>query len=672
MRAAGRTSNLTLMLTPLAQCLILLAGSVLLVTLARRLALPTSMAYLLVGLALGPHALGVVSDSGTVRLLAELGVAFLLFTLGLDFSLPRMLAMRREVFGLGAAQVALTTAVFAGLVHLLSVPWLVAVVLGGAIAMSSTAILLQQLTERSELNRTHGRLAFAMLLFQDLAFVPFLALAAALSAGVHQLLLRQGLVTVLGGVLAIVAVLAAGRWLLRPLLHVIAHSRLRELFTLTVLLVVLSSAWVSHSAGLSFALGAFLAGMMLAETEYRHQVEAVIRPFRDILLGLFFISVGMLLDLRLLGHPSELAAVLLMLVTLLVLKALIAALVTRPFTTSRFKALRTGIVMSIGGEFGVALTTILLQAGLLPGHIGTPVLIAMVLSMLLSPLILNNNKRVARALLAEHGPVRTASEREDAATREIAVRDHVILCGFGRVGQNIARVLESQGFEYIALDLDPARIRAARQAGDPVIFGDSSDEEMLGKAGIGAASAVVISFSDPATSIGIVHSVRRVRPEVPLLVRTPDDTRIEELRAAGATEVVPETFEASLMLVSHVLMLLHVPVSRVVRTLGDIRNSRYAVLRNLLRHGDAGSHDDGSEPREEIKSVVLPPGAWSVGRQLTEVRSHGVEVAFTGVRRHGILGREPAGDTVLRDGDIVVMYGQPEELERAEAVLLAG
>jgi monovalent cation:H+ antiporter-2, CPA2 family len=296
----------------------------------------------------------------------------------------------------------------------------------------------------------------------------------------------------------------------------------------------------------------------------------------------------------------------------------------------------------------------------------------MVLSMLLSPLILNNNKRVARALLAEHGPVRTASEREDAATGEIAVRDHVILCGFGRVGQNIARVLESQGFEYIALDLDPARIRAARQAGDPVIFGDSSDEEMLGKAGIGAASAVVISFSDPATSIGIVHSVRRVRPEVPLLVRTPDDTRIEELRAAGATEVVPETFEASLMLVSHVLMLLHVPVSRVVRTLGDIRNSRYAVLRNLLRHGDAGSHDDGSEPREEIKSVVLPPGAWSVGRQLTEVRSHGVEVAFTGVRRHGILGREPAGDTVLRDGDIVVMYGQPEELERAEAVLLAG
>src|ERR1700722_9730092 len=660
------------MVAPLTQVLILLASSVLLVTLARRVGVPTALAYLVVGVILGPHALNIASDSVTTRQLAARGAAFLLFTLGLEFSLPRMLAMRREVFGLGAAQVTLTAGVFTLLTHLLGVPWLVAVVLGGAISMSSTAILLQQLTERSELNRTHGRLAFAMLLFQDLAFVPFLALGSVLVSGEDQLQLSAGLVPVLGGVLAIVAVLAAGRWLLRPLFHVIAPSRLRELFTLPVLLVVLASAWICHSAGLSFALGAFLAGMMLAETEYRHQIEAVIRPFRDILLGLFFISVGMLLDLRQLGRPAELATVVLMLLTLVVLKALLAALVTRPFTNSRFKALRTGIVMSIGGEFGIALCSILLQARLLPEDSGGALLIAMVLSMVLSPLILNNNKRVARWLLGEQAPLRTASDREAAATHEIAERDHVILCGFGRVGQNVARVLESQGFEYIALDLDPARIRAARQAGDPVMFGDSSDEEMLGKAGVATASAVVISFSDPATSIGILHSVRRVRPDVPVLVRTQDDARIQELQDAGATDVVPETFEASLMLVSHVLMLLHVPVSRVVRTLGEIRNSRYAVLRNLVRSGDARPVDELSEHREEIKSVVIPPGAWSVGRSLAEVRSHGVEVAFTGVRRHGILGREPAGDTVLRDGDIIVIYGQPEELERAEAVLLAG
>jgi len=660
------------MITPLAQALILLAGSVFLVTLVRRLALPTSLAYLCVGLVLGPHALGVVSDSGTTRLLAELGVAFLLFTLGLEFSLPRMLAMRREVFGLGALQVIATTAGFAALANLLGIGWLTATVVGGAIAMSSTALLLQQLTERAEINRTHGRLAFAMLLFQDLAFVPFFALGAMLAAGQERFPLSQSVVALLSGVLALVGVLAAGRWLLRPLFHEIAHSRLRELFRLTVLLVVLASAYVSHLAGLSFALGAFLAGMMLAETEYRFQIDAAIRPFRDLLLGLFFVSVGMLLNLHLLGRLSELAIALAMLVTLVVLKALIAALVTWPFAHSRFKALRTGIVMSIGGEFGIALCTVLLQGGLVPEGLGEPLLVAIVLSMVLSPVILNNNKRVARFLLREHAPALTAAAREEEATQEIAQREHVILCGFGRVGQNVARVLERQGFEYIALDLDPARIRAARQAGDPVMFGDSADEEMLARAGIAHANAVVISFSDPATALGILRSARRMHPDLPVLVRTADDSRLKELQDAGATDVVPETFEASLMLVSHVLMLLHVPVSRVVRTLGEIRAGRYAVLRNIVRRGDARVVDETSEHHEEIKSVVVPPGAWAVGHSLSEVRDRGVAVTFTGVRRHGILGREPSGETVLRDGDIVVIYGQPEELERAEAVLLAG
>ncbi|HLJ37446.1 MAG TPA: cation:proton antiporter [Steroidobacteraceae bacterium] len=657
-------------MSPLTQVLILLAGSVFLVTLARRLKLPTTLAYLALGLLIGPHALAVVSDTGTTRLLAELGVAFLLFTLGLEFSLPRMLAMRGEVFGLGALQVGATAAVFAVIGNLLGIGWLPAIVLGGAVAMSSTAILLHQLTERAELNRTHGRLAFSMLLFQDLAFVPFLALASALAAGADHLTMSEGVVAAVGGMLAIVAVLAAGRWLLRPLFHEIAHSRLRELFTLTVLLVALASAWVSHLAGLSFALGAFLSGMMLAETEYRHQIEAVIRPFRDILLGLFFVSVGMLLDTSLLVYA--LPKVALMLVTLVVLKSVIGALSARAFTTSRFKALRAGIVISIGGEFGVALCTILLETGLVRADVVEPLLLAIVLSMVLSPLILANNKRVARALLREHGPAPTAVEREDAATSGIARREHVILCGFGRVGQNVGRVLESQGFEYIALDLDPARIRAARQAGDPVIYGDSSDEELLGRAGLSHASAVVISFSDPATSIGILRSLRRLRPDVPVLVRTADDARLKELQDAGATDVVPETFEASLMLVSHVLMLLHVPVPRVLRTLSDIRNSRYAVLRNIVRRGDARPVDETIEHREELKSVVVPPGAWAVGRSLSEVRGRGVEVTFTGVRRQGILGREPADATVLHEGDIVVIYGQPQELERAESVLLAG
>jgi CPA2 family monovalent cation:H+ antiporter-2 len=655
---------------PLVFILILLAATVFVVGLARRLGWPAILGYLVVGMVLGPHAAGVIAETSTVRLLAELGVVFLLFTLGLEFSLPRMIAMKREVFGLGAAQVLLTAGVVAALARVYGVEWPMAIVMGGAVSMTSTALILSQLTERAELNRTHGRLAFAMLLFQDVAFVPFLALAAALPTGEREFSLRLSGAAVAGGALAVVAVLAAGRWLLRPLFHEIAHSRLRELFTLAVLLVVLASAWVSHAAGLTLALGAFLAGMMLGETEYRHQIEAVVRPFRDLLLGLFFISVGMLLDVRLLFEYFW--AVLGFLFGFLTLKAVIAATATRFFVDSTFKAVRTGVVISIGGEFGIAMLTISSGSDMFVPHVVQPLLVAIVLSMVLSPIILANNRRIARLLLGEKGPPRSAVEREDAARAEIAHRDHVVLCGFGRVGQNIARVLEAQGFEYIALDLDPARIRAARQAGDPVLFGDSADEEMLETAGLAHASAVVISFSNPAVALGILRCIRRVRPDVPVLVRTQDDGRISELKDAGATEVVPETFEASLMLVSHVLMLLKVPVRKVVVTLQEIRANRYSLLRSLVRREDSRLIDETHPYREELKSVVIPPGAWSVGRTLEEIRQRGAEVSFTGIRRQGILGREPSNDTEIREGDIVVLYGLPEALEHAESVLLAG
>src|SRR3954451_19242825 len=315
--------------SPLPLILVLLAASVFVVTLARRLGLPSILGYVTVGLVLGPHAIGVFPESEATHLLAELGVVFLLFTLGLEFSWPRMVALRREVFGLGSLQVLGTTAVVAPIAHLFGIPWAQSIVLGGVVAMSSTVLIVQQLAERAELNRTHGRLAFSVVLFQDIAVVPFLALAAALAPGNDTFNLAGAIKLVAAGTLAVLVVLAAGRWLLRPLLYVIANSRLRELFTLAVLLVALASAWASQLAGLSMALGAFLAGMMLAETEYSHQVESVIRPFRDILFGLFFISVGMLLDLHALW--SELGIILAILVSMVLLKAVIAASATRLF-----------------------------------------------------------------------------------------------------------------------------------------------------------------------------------------------------------------------------------------------------------------------------------------------------------------------------------------------------
>ena len=656
---------------PLTQTLILLLASVLVVGLARRVRLPPLLGYLVVGMTLGPLALGLLPDSRATHALAEIGVVFLLFTLGLDFSWPRMRAMRREVFGLGLVQMLAVGGPAAVAAYAAGVGWMPAIVVGGAVAMSSTAIVLHQLTDQSELNRTHGRLSFAVLLFQDLAFVPLLAFANAVTLGAGDVSIAGLVRPLAGGVFALLVVMLIGRRVLQPLFYEIAHSRLRELFTLTVLLVVLASAWITQTAGLSMPLGAFLAGMMLAETEYRHQVESAIRPFRELLLGLFFISVGMLFNVHVL--LARFGLISLLLLGLLLSKILLGAAATRLFVPNTFKAVRTGVVLAGGGEFGVALLTLLLQSGgLLPNSVGQPLLAALVLSILVSPLLIRYNRRAARLALGQRGPPADALERESAATQELARREHVVLCGFGRVGQNIARVLESHGFEFIAVDLDPARIRLARQAGDPVLFGDSADEELLHAAGIEQASAVVVSFANPAVSLGIVQTVRRLRADVPLLVRTQDDAGLAELTQAGATEVVPETFEASLTLVSQVLMLLKVPVTTVVRTVGEIRASRYATLRSVFRHGGDVPIDESHAFREELRTIVLPPEAWGIGRTLAEIHARGADVTFTTLRRQGISGRQPALSTALREGDILVIYGKPEALEHAEAVLLAG
>jgi CPA2 family monovalent cation:H+ antiporter-2 len=467
---------------PLLQILILLAASVCVVAGVRKLKLPAILGYLAVGMLLGPHAFALAVDNETTQLLADFGVVFLVFTLGLEFSLPRLVAMRWEVLGVGGAQVLITTGIVAaGSTLVFDVVPAVAVVIGGAVAMSSTAIIISQLTEQSENNRTHGRLAVAICLFQDLSFPLFLALVSVLTGGGRAADSRHIVGAIGIAVLALLLVLAAGRWLLRPLFLVIASVRSAELFSLAVLLAVLASAWATHAVGLSLALGAFLAGMMLAETEFRHQIEATIRSYREVLLGLFFITVGMLLDVGLLvRHFPQAAATL---VGVLLLKVAVVTVAAKPATKSWFKSLRTGVVVGQGGEFGFALLTLLLRRELLDPAIVQPLLAATVLSMVLSPFLIRHNRRITRALLGESGPPHSAAMRETEATLAVAERDHVVICGFGRVGQNIARVLEATGFEYIALDLDPYPIRVGRQAGDPVMYGDASQVKVLEMSG---------------------------------------------------------------------------------------------------------------------------------------------------------------------------------------------
>jgi CPA2 family monovalent cation:H+ antiporter-2 len=655
----------------LSQILILLAGSVAVLTLVRRFALPPILGYLVVGMVLGPHALGLVADASAVQLLAEIGIVFLVFTLGLEFSLARMVAMKSEVLAVGGLQMLLTTAAVAAAAWAFGTELAVAIVLGGALAMSSTAIVVRQLGEQLEVNRTHSRVAVGILLFQDLAFAPLLALATSLGTA-GNLLDPAWLLGMVGRALvALLLVLLLGRWLFRPLFREIARHRNSETFTLTVLFVALASAWATHALGLSMALGGFLAGMLLAETEFRHQTEAVIKPFQDILLGLFFVSVGMLLDLSLL--LAQLPLVLLLLGALLVAKTLIVLVIVRQFVRNTRKALRAGLLVCMGGEFGFALLTLLLKGDVLADGIVQALLTTVALSMLVGPLIVRYNKRIADFVLRRRTVEPTEVALETAATRELARREHVIICGFGRVGQNLARVLEKRGFEYIALDLDPFRVRDARQAGDPVVYGDASQQAVLQALGLEHASVLVVSFDGVETALRIVRSVRSLRSDLPVLVRTEDDSRLEALQDAGATEVVPEIFETSLSLVSHVLLFLDVPAREVLETTEDIRHDRYALLRSVYqRHDTMSVEEDTRALPQQLRTVVLPPGAAAVGNSIGELNMDRGKVRVTAVRRDGILGRDPDPAMRLRPGDVLVLWGAAEDLERAENRLLAG
>jgi CPA2 family monovalent cation:H+ antiporter-2 len=654
----------------LSQILILLAGALLVLSMVRRFALPPILGYLLVGMLLGPHALDLASDAAAVAMLAEIGVVFLVFTLGLEFSFARMVAMKAEVLGVGGLQMLLTTAAFGATAWAVGLDPAVSIVLGGALAMSSTAIILRQLGDQLELNRTHSRLALGIVLFQDLAFAPLLALATSISES-GQALGSAWLLGMAGrAIAALLVVLVLGRWVLRPLFREIARHRSTETFTLTVLFVALGGAWATRELGLSMALGAFLAGMLLAETEFRYQTEAVIKPFQDILLGLFFVSVGMLLDLRLL--VTQLPLVLLLLVGLMLVKATIVTLVVRQFVPNNRKALRAGLVVCMGGEFGFALLTLLLKGHMVAAAVVQPVLTAIALSMLLGPLLVRYNGRIADRVLGRRTVVSSEVALETAATRQLAEREHVIICGFGRVGQNLARVLEHRGLEFIALDLDPFRVRDARQAGDPVVYGDAAEPEVLRALGLEHASTIVVSVESTETALRIVRAVRRLRNDVPVLVRTEDDSKLDVLQAAGATEVIPETFETSLSLVAHVLLFLNVPAQEVLETTEDIRHDRYAMLRNLFPKRGARHLGEDHPLRQQLRTVVLPPGARAVGRTIRDLGLDHGPVLVNALRRDGIVGRNPDPDTRLREGDVLILWGALEDLEQEESRLLMG
>ena len=574
-------------MTSLELMLLYLLAAVLGVVGCRLLKLPPMLGYLLVGVLIGPNALALAQDSESIRHLAEFGVVFLMFVIGLEFNLPKLKSMKMHVFGLGLFQVVFTIALITtGSLFLNSMApslwqmsWQTALVLSGALAMSSTAIVIKLMSDSFELNTEHGKRVVGVLLFQDLAVVPLLVLIPALNAPPEELISAL-LLAGLKAAALITLLLTGGQRLMRWWLLLVARRQSEELFVMNVLLITLGLAWLTELAGLSLALGAFVAGMLISETEFKHRVELDIKPFHDILLGLFFITIGMMLDWRIIWD-RWLFVLFLFTVPVIFKFALIAAL-TRLSGASEGISLRTGLYLAQAGEFGFVLLTLGGQNQLIPADWLNPVLASMVLSMLATPfIIMNANEWVMKWSSSDW--LQQSLGMTQIAQKSMDIEKHIIICGYGRCGQNLARLLQTQNVPYMALDLDPDRVSRAQSHGEQVVYGDAARLPSLMAVGLVRASAVVVTYLENASAMRVLALTKEHAPQMPVIVRTQDDLDLEKLQAAGATEVVPETIEGSLMLATHALALVGVPMKRVIRMVQEQRNQRYELLKDFDR-----------------------------------------------------------------------------------------
>ncbi|MHC8410303.1 cation:proton antiporter [Pseudomonas sp. Hz4] len=564
-----------------ANLLIILASSLVVIALFQRLRLPPVLGYLCVGLMIGPTALDWINESEELPDLAELGVVFLLFSLGLEFSLSKMLALRRVVFGLGSLQVLCSGTLLGGLLILLGMPITPALLLGAGLSLSSTAIVSKELGSLGEIFSSHGQNAIAVLLFQDIVAVLLLTLVPVFAGSSDQAWYWALPVTLGKTVVLFVGLLLASRWVLPRLFHEVAAARSAELFVLLALVIVLLTAWLTHLLGLSPALGAFLAGMLLGESHYRHQIEADIRPFRDILLGVFFVSIGMLIDLQLFASHGLL--ILGLTLGLLLIKGSVVALLVKWRGSDGETAWRSGLALAQGGEFCFALMAQMQLNKLMPADLGGLLLAATFCSMLVTPLLLRAAPRIATHV---HRKPNEEAKLEEISALNAGLHRHVVICGYGRVGQSIGRFLRHEHQPYIALDSDPVRVQEAAVVESCVHYGDSRRGELLVAVGLERARLLVVAVDKPDIALLILKEARRFNPTVPILVRTRDDSQLAELKAAGASEVVPELLESSLMLASHALIMLGLPGQQVQDRVDQVRHDRYRLLHGFYPGAD--------------------------------------------------------------------------------------
>lgn len=635
----------------------------------RHLKLPLVLGYLFVGALFGPNGLGILPDMEDIKRLAEFGIVFLMFTVGLEFSLPKLIALKKSVFLLGGLQVILCILITLLVGLLLDMTFLSSFIVGGIVAMSSTAIVAKQLNDQLELYSPHGLNAFGILLFQDLAVIPFIILVAGLAKTSEASLSTIFLWAFAKGIIAILLIFAIGRWLLKPLFRMIAKTHAIELFTLTVLLVTLTSAWLTHFFGLSFALGAFLAGMMLAETEFKHQIEVEIRPFRDILLGLFFISIGMLANLSTWGSTWQWIG--LLVIALVLGKLLLITFISRLTGNNLSTSLRTGLVLAQGGEFGFAILTLALSTTAIPPAYGQVILAALLISIVLSPLLIYFNKNITEFLLP--ATVKESETLIEERVQEVAkhLSHHVIICGYGRVGQHIARLLDSIHLPFIGLDLDAELINSASLGGDNVIYGDATHPGILLAAGIHHAKILVVCLSDTKAAMKIFMMAQQLRPELPILLRCRDEAELKQFKEMGATHVIAEIYETSLSLSSQLLHLVHMSKQKIAEIIHNIRKSDYDLLQKVFS-GSFESNTEDELEREQLFPVIILEGSAAKGKAISEFKLADLDIEVITLKRGKLKQRNPRSTTKLEANDILVLFGSPSSLEEAERRLMEG
>jgi CPA2 family monovalent cation:H+ antiporter-2 len=653
----------------LTEVLILLFLSVASVAIFRRFNIPAVLGYLVVGVLAGNLALGWSGDSEqshAIEQIAEIGVVFLLFTIGLEVSIPRLLSMQKIVFGIGGLQVIVSTASTVVIGIWLGLSWQAAFAVGGALAMSSTAIVVKLLTEQYELHQPHGNIALGVLLFQDLAVVPFLVLIPIFAAPAAGSLLIPISLALAKGAFAFAVIFYAGQYLIRPAVRAVAGTHSHELFTLFILLIALLAAWLTYQLGLSLAMGAFLAGIMLAETEYQHHIENEIRPFRDVLMGLFFISVGTQFDWQVILVDTLDVVILTM--GLIIGKGGAIIIITRLAGFEKAIAIRAGILLGQGSEFGFALLALALTTGLLELSLSQPIIAAIILSMAISPLLIRHGEAIVRRYVPDY---LTQTNQSEITLKQSCedLEGHVLICGFGRTAQNLAQFLNRVNIPFVALEIEPDLVTEAREAGESVFLGDANNPDILILAGMKRARVLVVSFTDVKTAEHIAQTARELCGNIPMIIRTRDDRHLERLLECGADEVIPDTVESSMMLAKHTLNALGENQATIDEMLDEAREGHYARVRAFFHSIDDVDLD--TSDNHHLHSIEMLPSYHGIGKSIGSLRNLEL-IRVISLRRNGVTSGYPMRDIGLIAGDVLVIEGHPDDIQAIEIEIMSG